>query len=106
MRILNFVDHSDTKIKEGEDVDGIRESHDTNVTRSRISDDSGLKKTFQYKKGPVIDSDNPFAEVCECLDLVMGERLAIKTYKVLIPLSKEFYEYFRYMDLWRDYKRS
>lgn len=52
------------------------------MTRDRISDDSGSRRAIQYQKGPALDSNSGFAEVCECLDLNLGERLAIKTYKV------------------------
>jgi len=69
----------------GNDLDTIKEDcglNDTNITKLKIGDFSPFKKTFEYKKGPVIDSNNSYAEVCECLDLNQGDRLAVKTYKV------------------------
>ncbi len=63
----------------------MKENHyinDSNASKSKLSDFNMTKMAFDFKKGPIIDSNNACAEVCECLDLNQGDRLAVKTYKV------------------------
>lgn len=55
---------------------------DFNGPGSKISEISAPKNESRYQRGPVIESNNTYAEVRECLDLHVGERLAIKSYKV------------------------
>lgn len=58
---------------------------------SKIYFDASGKRIFKYKRGSMIDNNNDYIEMWECLDLNTGERLAVKSYEVkfqLIPYIK------------------
>lgn len=61
--------------------------NETNMNMSRTSDVSGMRKLFQYKKGPLIGKGT-YGEVYECLNLNTGELLAVKTFKIHGDLHK------------------
>lgn len=54
---------------------------DTNSNISPTFDDIDSRKSFQYKKGPLIGKGG-YGEVYECLNLSTGELLAAKSVKV------------------------
>jgi len=62
------------------DLDMIKE--DGTTSKCQSGECSPVGKTFEFKRGPMIDGSNPAAEVYECLDLNQGDRLAVKTFKV------------------------
>jgi serine/threonine protein kinase len=61
-------------------------STDSNTNSSPTYDSSNAKKTFQYKKGPLIGKGS-YGEVNECLNLSSGEIIAAKSVKVINDLN-------------------
>lgn len=61
-------------------------STDSGTNGSPTFDNASTKKTFQYKKGPLIGKGS-YGEVNECLNLSSGEIIAAKSVKVILCLG-------------------
>lgn len=68
------------------DLDMIKEDGG-NQSKLNSGDSSPINEELEWKRGPMIDGSNPVAELYECLDLKLGDRLAVKKFTTE-PLEK------------------
>lgn len=89
LKFINFyfleqrITSAETPTDDGAKQGSITQLNDTNPNISRVTDNTSMKKLFQYKKGPLIGK-GAYGEVFECLSLNTGELLAVKSFKVIV----------------------